>query len=121
MTERERIMGKINRQALFVEESEGFRIPLEPKAGDRVKLRFRTAKDNVESVYFISGKERNPMTKVCSAAVSYTHLPGGRLRRPGRPGAWSDPLRGRPQRAVYRGRPSDLTGSPFFRPAGFRD
>ena len=42
MTERERIMGKINRQALFVEESEGFRIPLEPKAGDRVKLRFRT-------------------------------------------------------------------------------
>ena len=60
-------MGKINRQALFVEESEGFRIPLEPKAGDRVKLRFRTAKDNVESVYFISGEERNPMTKVCSA------------------------------------------------------
>ena len=66
MTERERIMGKINRQALFVEESEGFRIPLEPKAGERVKLRFRTAKDNVEAVYFISGEERNPMTKVCS-------------------------------------------------------
>ena len=59
-------MGKINRQALFVEESEGFRIPLEPKAGERVKLRFRTAKDNVEAVYFISGEERNPMTKVCS-------------------------------------------------------
>ena len=56
MTERERIMGKINRQALFVEESEGFRIPLEPKAGERVKLRFRTAKDNVEAVYFISGE-----------------------------------------------------------------
>ena len=59
-------MGKINRQALFVEESEGFRIPLEPKAGERVKLRFRTAKGNVEAVYFISGEERNPMTKVCS-------------------------------------------------------
>ncbi len=66
MTEREKIMGKINREALFVEESEGFRIPLEPKAGERVRLYFRTAKDNVDSVYFISGEERIPMTKACS-------------------------------------------------------
>lgn len=66
MSERESSMGKINQQALFVEESEAFRIPLEPKPGERVRLRFRTAKDNVDQVYFISGEERIPMTKVCS-------------------------------------------------------
>lgn len=58
MTERERIMGKINRQALFVEESEGFRIPLEPKAGDRVKSCAFELRKIMWKVYILSA-ERN--------------------------------------------------------------
>ncbi|MCI9148866.1 MAG: glycoside hydrolase family 13 protein [Hungatella sp.] len=42
----------INRQALFADENEEFRIPAEPDAGQTVTLRFRTAKDNIDCVYY---------------------------------------------------------------------
>lgn len=42
----------INRQALFADENEEFRIPAEPDAGQVVTLRFRTARDNIDYVYY---------------------------------------------------------------------
>ncbi len=35
-----------------------YQIPFEPNPGDTVKIRFRTLKNNVDAVYFISGSIR---------------------------------------------------------------
>lgn len=42
----------INRQALFADENEEFRIPAQPDAGQVVTLRFRTSRDNIDHVYY---------------------------------------------------------------------
>ncbi len=42
----------INRQALFADENEEYRIPAEPDAGQAVTLRFRSARDNIDNVYY---------------------------------------------------------------------
>lgn len=44
-----------NVDALFSDETENYVMPMEPEAGDHVKIRFRTERDNVDAVYFISG------------------------------------------------------------------
>lgn len=43
----------MNRQALFADETLDYRIPEEPDAGDRVILRFRTARGDVDRVSYI--------------------------------------------------------------------
>ena len=43
----------LNREALFTDETENFRFPTEPEAGDDVYLRFRTARNNVDYVCYI--------------------------------------------------------------------
>ena len=40
----------LKRDALFSDGTEEYRIPSEPKAGDKVRIRFRTAKNNVDAV-----------------------------------------------------------------------
>lgn len=44
-----------NTDALFSDETANYVSPMEPKPGDTVKIRFRTQRDNVDNVYFISG------------------------------------------------------------------
>lgn len=58
----------LNRRALFSDENEDFRIPAEPDAGQEVCLRFRTAKDNADYVYYIEegSVERAEMEKADS-------------------------------------------------------
>lgn len=51
-----------NTSALFSDETENYVTPMEPKTGDIVKVRFRTQKDNVDNVYFISGALKRRMT-----------------------------------------------------------
>ncbi len=51
----------IKKKALFSDTTENFVIPFEPTAYDRITIRFRTAKDNVDSVYIVLGGERVPM------------------------------------------------------------
>ena len=51
----------LNTRALFSDETENYVCPMEPKAGETVKIRFRTAKDNVDFVFFISGTVKNLM------------------------------------------------------------
>ena len=43
----------MNRQALFTDETQDYRRPEEPDAGETVTLRFRTAKDDVDRVFYI--------------------------------------------------------------------
>ena len=42
-----------NKDALFSDGSKYYRIPMEPEVGDEVKIRFRTIRNNVDSVYLI--------------------------------------------------------------------
>lgn len=56
-------MDVINKLALFSDETEQYRKPVEVQPGDRVSVYFRTGKDNVEEVFFISGENRIPMEK----------------------------------------------------------
>lgn len=50
-----------NKRALFSDETKQYRTPAEPEPGDVVTIRFRTLKNNVDAVYFISGALRKPM------------------------------------------------------------
>ncbi|MGI6095726.1 MAG: glycoside hydrolase family 13 protein [Lachnospiraceae bacterium] len=52
-----------NKRALFTDETENYRIPAEPVAGDTVTIRFRTKRNNVDAVYLVSGDEKQQMEK----------------------------------------------------------
>ncbi len=52
----------LNRQALFTDGGPNFVDPMEPEAGDEVRLRIRTARDNAEHVYVCLGGERREMS-----------------------------------------------------------
>ena len=54
----------LNRKALFCDYSEDYIVPLEPSPYGRVKLRFRTSKNNVDYVFLICNGERFLMEKV---------------------------------------------------------
>ena len=43
----------LNQDALFCDETPDYRIPMEPGPGEKVTLRFRTARDNATQVYLI--------------------------------------------------------------------
>ena len=60
------IKGRINRDALFSSETEDYRMPMEPDEDDDVLLRMRTAKGNVEHVYYVEDKSEVEMTKAMS-------------------------------------------------------
>ena len=59
----------LNREALFSDQSKYYQSPFEPHFGDRVTVTLRTAKDNVDEVYFISGSSRNLMKKTESRGL----------------------------------------------------
>ncbi|MCD7735779.1 MAG: alpha amylase N-terminal ig-like domain-containing protein [Lachnospiraceae bacterium] len=48
-------------QSLFSDGTDNFVTPMEPEPGDKVKIRFRTKKDNVDFVFFISGSLKKRM------------------------------------------------------------
>ncbi len=54
----------LNRKALFTDTTEHYVTPAEPKAYDLVTIRFRTAKNNVDRVFFVHKGQRHLMNKV---------------------------------------------------------
>ena len=44
-----------NKRAVFSDETENYRTPAEPEAGDTVNIRIRTKKNNVDFVYLVYG------------------------------------------------------------------
>ena len=52
-----------NRRALFSDTTEEFVSPAEPEAYDKVTIRFRTAKNNVDMVSLVLGDESYIMAK----------------------------------------------------------
>ena len=62
-------MPNINLKALHSDETELFHSPLEPKAGDVVTIRFRTAKDDVDEVVLVCGKQEFYLEKENSEQV----------------------------------------------------
>ena len=53
----------MNKEALFSDETENYRTPFEPEVGDRVTIKFRTARDNVDYVFIICGSRKVLMQK----------------------------------------------------------
>jgi alpha-glucosidase len=51
----------LKKNALYSDETEMFRTPMEAKPGDRVTIRFRTAKNNVDKVYVCHAEEKLEM------------------------------------------------------------
>ena len=62
-------MTNINLIALHSDETEYYHSPLEPKAGDVVKIRFRTAKDDVDEVVLICKNQEIILEKETSTEV----------------------------------------------------
>ena len=56
----------LKKKALFTDTTENYVIPSEPAAYERVAIRFRTAKDNVDRVFFICNDQRELMFKESS-------------------------------------------------------
>lgn len=64
-----------NKRALFTDTTENYVSPAEPAPYDRVTIRFRTARHNVDRVFFIYKKQRYLMTRAESEGMFdyYTH------------------------------------------------
>lgn len=55
---------RINRRALFSDETADYRYPMEPDAGDTVRIRFRAADADVDHVYLVfAGEEQREMKR----------------------------------------------------------
>ena len=52
---------QINQEALFSDETGYYRSPAEPRRGDLVSIKFRTARENVDRVTLICGSSRQEM------------------------------------------------------------
>ncbi len=52
-----------NRRALFTDTSENYLTPAEPEVGDRLKIRFRTAKNNVDYIFLVWKDQKYLMSK----------------------------------------------------------
>ena len=60
---------QINREALFSAETQDYRMPSEPDAGDMVTVRMRTAKTVADHVYYIEKKKAVLMKKSASDSL----------------------------------------------------
>jgi alpha-glucosidase len=56
-----RMRALFNKRALYSDETEMYQSPNEPDPGDTVRVRFRTLRNNVDGVFFISGSRREEM------------------------------------------------------------
>lgn len=53
-----------NKRAVFSDETENYRTPVEPQPGDIVSIRIRTKKNNVDFVYLIAGEKKKQMNLI---------------------------------------------------------
>ncbi len=63
----------ISREALFTDETENFKTPYEPKAGDSVTLTFRTLKNDVNLVYAVINGAQHKMKKSSIKSESFDY------------------------------------------------
>ena len=57
----------LNKEALFSDGSDFYRLPSCPEPGDEVRIRFRTQKNNVDTVYVVADERRYEMALVESS------------------------------------------------------
>ena len=56
-------------RAFYSDETENYRSPSEPEPGDMVAIRFRTARNGADRVWYVSDDGRIPMDKVCTEGI----------------------------------------------------
>ena len=59
----------LRKRALFSDGTEDYRSPAEPKAGELVTIRFRTARDNVDAVWLCTEQKKYFMEKTESEGL----------------------------------------------------
>lgn len=64
----------LRKRALFSDGTEDYRSPAEPKAGELVTIRFRTARDNVDAVWLCT-EQKNILWKRPSQRGSLIIIP----------------------------------------------
>lgn len=64
----------LRKRALFSDGTEDYRSPAEPKAGELVTIRFRTARDNVDAVWLCT-EQKNILWKRLSQRGSLIIIP----------------------------------------------
>ena len=57
----------LNTEALFIDGSDYYRCPSNPKAGEKVRIRFRTKRNNVDMVYLVYDGKRQQMERVAKS------------------------------------------------------
>ena len=57
----------LNTEALFSDGSDYYRCPSNPKAGEKVRIRFRTKRNNVDMVYLVYDGKRQQMERVAKS------------------------------------------------------
>ena len=62
----------LNMDALFSDGSEYYRSPSEPAAGEKVRIRFRTQRNNVDGVRLVAGREKIPM-ELCACGNGFDY------------------------------------------------
>ena len=62
----------LNMDALFSDGSEYYRIPAEPVAGETVRIRFRTQRNNVDGVFLVAGSLRIQM-ELCASGNGFDY------------------------------------------------
>lgn len=55
-----------NPQALFSDGTSLYRIPSEPQVNDLVRIRFRSGRENVDTVYLVCDNDKQPMVKIAN-------------------------------------------------------
>ncbi len=63
----------INRQAIFADETEDYKTPYEPEAGDRVTVKIRTLINDVNKAYVIIGGKPHLMEKTASDGETFDY------------------------------------------------
>lgn len=63
----------ISRETLFTDETENFKTPYEPKAGDSVTLTFRTMINDVNRVYAVINGTQHKMKKSAIKSESFDY------------------------------------------------
>ena len=62
----------LNKEALFSDGSEYYRLPSQPRPGEELRIRFRTQRNNVDAVYLVAGEFRKEMYN-CAGANGFDY------------------------------------------------
>ncbi|MBR2188102.1 MAG: glycoside hydrolase family 13 protein [Eubacterium sp.] len=65
----------LDKDAIFADGTEEYVMPMEPESGERVRIRIRTAEDNLDSVFLVAGRQSGMAADRAGAAPDAQRIP----------------------------------------------